>query len=104
MSTNYKDRIRGLVIILLCFIVLFEFSNSLYIRAYCEENNICYELVAEVAENSQWSEEEVAVFFRQVSPSIEAYEAIQLLCPEWNTDEINAVMMAAALKEELNEK
>ena len=95
---------RAILMIIFSLIVIYAFSGPLSTSAYCEENNICYELVAEVAENSQWSEEQVAVFFKQVSPSIEAYEAIQLLCPEWSTDEINTVMTAAALKEELNEK
>ena len=65
----------------------------------CEEYAICYELVETVAENTKYSEEDVAKFFVIVSDDMEAWDAIRMLDNSLTDEQINALMEISAMKQ-----
>ena len=70
------------------------------IENFCEEYNICYELVETVAEYTDYSKEDVAKFFTIVQDDVEAWEAIKMLDSSLTDQDIDAIMRVSALKQE----
>ena len=68
-------------------------------REICEEYAICYELVETIAENTKYSEEDVAKFFAIVSDDMEAWDAIKMLDNALTDEQINALMEISAMKQ-----
>ena len=65
----------------------------------CEEYSICYELVETVAENTKYSEADVAKFFIIVSDDVEAWDAIKMLDSSLTDEQVNAIMEIRAMKQ-----
>ena len=66
----------------------------------CTEHYISYELVETVAENTDYTVEEVTDFFIIVSDDMEAWDAIKLLDSSLTDEQINAIMEISAMKQE----
>ena len=66
----------------------------------CTEHCISYELVETVAENTDYTIEEVADFFIIVNDNMEAWDAIKLLDSSLTDEQINAIMEISAMKQE----
>ena len=69
------------------------------IQNICEENNICYELVQTIAENTNYTEKQVTDFFIIVSDDIEAWDAIKMLDSSLTDEQINAIMEISEMKQ-----
>ena len=69
------------------------------IQNICEENNICYELVQTIAENTNYTEKQVTDFFIIVSDDIEAWDAIKMLDSSLTNEQINAIMEISEMKQ-----
>jgi hypothetical protein len=66
----------------------------------CTEHCISYELVETVAENTDYTREEVTDFFIIVNDDMEAWDAIKLLDSSLTDEQINAIMEISAMKQE----
>jgi hypothetical protein len=66
----------------------------------CTEHYISYELVETVAENTDYTIEEVTDFFIIVNDNMEAWDAIKLLDSSLTDEQINAIMEISAMKQE----
>ena len=66
----------------------------------CTEHCISYELVETVAENTDYTIEEVTDFFIIVNDDMEAWDAIKLLDSSLTDEQINAIMEISAMKQE----
>ena len=79
---------------------LIAIKSNPTVSQICEENAICYELVQTVAENTDYSEYEVAEFFAIISDDIEAWHAIKLLDNTLTDEQIDAIMEISAMRQE----